>query len=312
MCGRIKRMKQIIIYGKHRNVDPIVKANKEKYLFVNFKNIHKIAKLVKIITKSEKTYARSIYLILSIIKPKAILSCNWITKAQKVFYLYSKKTNCDFVVVQHGAYYGGLVTAKDHRYMKCSKFLVWGDYFKRTFDNYNPSNKDNIVIFGNPVFNSIVRSQYDYPTSINKILIAFTFIQDSDLHLYEKVLEKISYSNIDFDVKYHNFQRKKYTGFSEKEVNGNIPDIIHSYDLVICDHSTVLLDAVFFKRFIIFADHSSVGSYYEKYLNNYFTHLSNSSQISELDRLVDIEAQEHMFIDAVYSGDNNFEVIIAK
>lgn len=159
-------MKPIIIYGRHRNTEDIRKRNSKEYIFLDFSYIHKVAKIIKLLTKSEKLYAKAIYYLLKLIKPKAILSCNWITKAQKVFYLYSKKNDCEFIVVQHGIYFGGIVTAKNHRYLKCTKFLVWGKYFKKIFENYNPSKKNDILIFGNPVFNQIERNKLFYPETI--------------------------------------------------------------------------------------------------------------------------------------------------
>lgn len=301
--------KKIVLYDDHRNVNDIIKFNRNNYFFVKSNFISKIAKLSRIFTfkKNSKQHAFILLNILNILKPQIIISCNWLTYNQKIFYLYSKTNKCKFVVVQHGAYFGGIVSRVDHRYLKCDRFLVWGEYFREKFSFYNPNRIEDIILFGNPIYNTLNRAQFHYPEKVNNILIAFSKIDDHLLFHYEKIVLKVleKFSNV--FIKYHNQQIRKFSINNGRVISGNIVSNLFKYDLIISNHSSVILDATFMKKLAIFVRHDNMETIYGRFLNNYFIKIQNGE--FSLTSMIDKSAQEKLFNYMVSTKSNNLNSI---
>ena len=299
--------KELIIYEDHRNIKDVLATNKNYYRFINLKHLHRLAKLFSAVClrNKEKAYAKYLYWLLFILNPKYILVCNWLSPKQKIFYLFSKQTHTKLIVVQHGAYVGGLVR-NDHRYLKCDKFLVWGPYFKKLFNDYNKNREDDIVIFGNPLYNKYDRSKFRYPETQTRILVAFSFIKTEDLDLYWKMIDQLFSVKSNISVKYHVFQKEKINYTKLPEVKGSFENIVNDFDIVIADHSTVFLDAIFFKKPVIYISNNTTENLYEKYLGNSFHTIRSGS--FNLDELINIEKQEALFSYMVTMGNNDLDI----
>ena len=151
------------------------------------------------------------YFILNLIRPKYILTMNWITKRESLYKVWTAKhSNSKFIVVQHGSYVGGFVTDIAHRYAKCDVFLTWGSYFVTEFSKYNDRKKVNIIPFGNPIYNSIDRANYSYKTnSLNKVLLLPTALNNENVNYLYSLIEKLNQLQIEVVVKTHGKQGNK-------------------------------------------------------------------------------------------------------
>jgi hypothetical protein len=244
-----------------------------------------------------------------LLRPDFIIGCNWITDAQKMCYEYSRKSNCRFLVMQHGSYVGGIVTVDNHKYVQCDKFLVWGEYFKEMFDAYNQSRTKDILVFGNPIYNSLPRSTFQFPRRIEKILVALSFMDDEKLISYEEIFNLVRQKYPDVCVKYHNHQKRKFRCAGICEIKGSFGSIVNDFDLLIVDHSTVLLDAVFFKKNVVFVKHPDLEkTIYDQFLKNRFNTLKSGS--FSFEELIDQPAQEKLFQYMVTLKDNDLETLL--
>jgi hypothetical protein len=300
------KKKPIILYEAHRNVIDIIAANKKNYRFVNLKYFVKVSKIAGLVffKKKDKTFSCILYFLLKLFQPKYIIACNWITPSQKIYYEYAKKNTCQFLVVQHGSYIGGIVTIKNHKYLKCNKFLVWGEYFRNQFIEYNKNRKEDIVVFGNPIYNKIDRNKFKYPVNNKNILFALSYYHQDIMSIYMVFLEK--YQNV--FIKFHNKQYHQYKRVTENVISGSFEENIMYFDLVIVEHSTALLDAVFFKKNVIFINRDNKETIYAQFLKNHFNTLKSGA--FSLDELIDQPAQEKLFQYIITLKDNNLETVL--
>jgi hypothetical protein len=302
--------KEIILYENHRNVRPVIDSNKGDYFFIKTRCLTRLSKSNSLLTLSKnknKIQAFLIIQLLNIIKPKAIIACNWLTLAQKTYYLYSRRTCTQFIVIQHGAYKAGWIR-NDHRFMKCDKFLVWGEYFKNIFDDYNSTRKDDIIVFGNPVYNIINRDELQYPKQTQNILVALSFMDDAKLETYKDVVRKLSATGLNACIKYHNKQKKKLSlPLNAKEVYGKFTETANKADVIIVDHSSTLLDSVFFKKFVVYVNCSDKSTIYNKFLKNHFATIVGGN--FSIESLTDKKAQEALLQHMVYIGNNDLKML---
>jgi len=295
--------KDIVLYIPHRQTSSIAqnKENRKYFIFIQYGWLFKLLYL-----KGSRFGELLLYLSLKIINPKYILSINWITRKEQLFNLWCKKHRpSQFIVVQHGIYYGGIVTDINHKFMHCDQFLVWSKYFKETFESFNPNRKKDIIVFGNPVYNNISRNKFNYPERCSKLLIAFSYLSDNDLYIYSPVIDGSIVKTATVHIKYHNKQKIKFAHKNLIEVNGSISSILSDYDTVIADHSTALTDAIFFKKNIIYAKHGTFPTVYEQFLVNQFETLKHID--STLDEMIDQQAQEKLFNHMVELKDNKLQ-----
>jgi len=87
----------------------------------------------------------------------------------------------------------------------------------------------------------------------------------------------------------------------------------NDFDLIIADHSTALLDAIFFKNkvlYLILKIYQGIYNSIFKVFTQYFTsdHYSTKSKNYFKDA-IDIENQEALFTNMVTLGNNNLEII---
>jgi hypothetical protein len=210
--------------------------------------------------------------------------------------------------MQHGAYVGGIVADNNHKYMRCDKFLVWGEYFKKLFKSYNKQRHNDILVFGNPIYNSISRTRFKYPSNIDQILIALSYMDDEKLASYARVFKQLCRKHTKIFIKYHNQQIRKFEHESNKEIKGNFASIVNQFDLIIVDHSTVLLDAIFFKKNVIFINFDRRETVYDQFLKNHFNTLEGDS--FSLKALVDQKAQEELFHYMISMKNNKFDSVL--
>ncbi len=315
MLGSITKFffnKEIVLYNRHRQTLPIVHnaSNKSDFLFFE------IGRLWRFIpVKSDNKWKfRCMYLLLSAIGPKYILDINWISSGHRLYDLWCRRNpGSRFVVVQHGSYVGGIVTDIPHRYAHCQVFLCWSDYFGDLFGRYNEGKPTDIRVFGNPVYNLTDRSPYQYrKPSGNRILLAPSGVKAERLVQLTAFKDRLEALGFVVDLKEHNFQTRKFEeikGFNK--ISGDIYDILrtHAYDIVVSDHSSCLLDAIFFKNHVLFfSPESDMRAYYDnlyrRYLVNAASLLDQITSREALFDLLDTSAQEQLFSHFVAAGDN--------
>ncbi|MEZ7509751.1 hypothetical protein QO190_12265 [Cloacibacterium sp. Arc13] len=317
--------KQIILYNKHRSTLPIV-LNKKNHSKFYFWDIDLLWKFIPFKTSDKRKHI-VMYIFLNIINPKYILSKNWISIRESLYKIWtSNHESSKFIVVQHGSYVGGVVTDIPHKFTKCDVFLTWGEYFVEQFNSYNSRKKVSIVKFGNPIFNNYNRDNYHYSNKrTNKILILPTALDKLNLEFFYSLINKLRELQFDITIKTHGKQ-----GNSEKNSDGSprFPKINNTdcltgplypllqnndYDFIISDHSTSLLDAVFFKNKVIYFDpNNKVKGYttnYSKYLVNLFEANLESLTKDDFYNLVSVEKQEQLLENMIFSGNNELSSI---
>jgi hypothetical protein len=316
--------KEIILYDKHRQTEPLVsnQHNKEKYCFIN---IGLIWNYIPFKT-SDKRKHRIMYFILNLIQPKYILSVNWISKRESLYKVWTANhSKSSFIVVQHGSYAGGLVTDIPHKYTKCDVFLTWGSYFVDQFKNYNAQKKVQIICFGNSKYNDLNRELYQYKNNKNnKILILPTALDKHNLiHLYS-LLHKLKELHFEVVVKPHGKQGTELNSDNTLKypviegvttITGALYTIMedNEYDFVISDHSTSLLDAIFFKNKVLYFDPNNLikgyKTNYSNYLVNLFDEYVKTPNKDRFYELISIDNQEALLNNMLYSGTNTIEAI---
>ncbi len=309
--------KEIVIYNKHRQTLPIVTnlKNKEDFIFINIKYIWRIFPL----PGRYKLKFKVVYYLLNIINPKYILDINWINKWQSLYKVWTKKhPESKFIVVQHGSYVGGIVTDKAHRYSKCDIFLTWGDYFTDVFRDYNSNKKTKILSFGNPVYNTLSRSRFDYnTTSTGKILVIPSVISKERKVHFDSLIYKLNSIGFTVYFKGHKQQEKKGATLNYlengyiKKINDEISQILkkNDFDFVISDHSTALLDAIYFKnRVLYFSPNGNLNAFennnYSNFLKNIFNFYTTFKTSQDLNSFVSIPSQELLFSNMIFEGNN--------
>jgi hypothetical protein len=308
--------KELVLFTEHRQTYWLVNnpLNQKNYIFLRVSPFWKVIPF----KSTNKTKHRIMYLLLSILNPRLIISVNWLTQRESLYRVWTKNhPQSRFVVVQHGSYQGGIVTAPSHRYTKCDVFLTWGKYFVEMFSNYNPGKKVDIVCFGNTVYNDKNRCQFQYPQrEVRKIILAPSFCDEykkEQLHLFYNQLVTLGY---EVGIKPHSKQNLAGLGFSYgTTVNESSVSFLskQTYDIVITDYSTVLIDAVFFKNRVLFfspyTDKEETSTYYSQYLKNVFNSRQEITTKDFLEQLVCIEKQEALFESMVFMGTNNLKTI---
>jgi hypothetical protein len=292
--------RELVLYNKHRQTIPIVNNhnNRKKYIFLQSNKI-----LSKIPVKSShKLKYRIAYILLKILSPKYVIDINWISRMSALYYVWSKKSkNSKFIVVQHGSYIGGNVTDIAHRYTNCDVFLVWGNYFKVLFENYNKGKKISVVDFGNPIYNKFKREKFYYKNkTINKILLAPSGIKDQPLEQLYKLHDKLIELGFVVKLKEHSMQTKFYTEIKKISKESEDSEKLlknQNYDIIISDHSSIILDAIFFKNPVICF--SSVETKFTSYMDNAFYKLKDLKNKEDLLNLLNIKTQEVLFSDMI-------------
>jgi len=310
--------KELIMYDRHRNTAPIADHadNRKDFMFWSLGNIWKCIPL----KNKHKLKHRIMYGILTILNPKYILSMNWISKRESLYKVWTaKRPKSQFIVVQHGGYVGGFVTDIPHRYTKCDVFLTWGPYFTEQFKGYNSLKNVEILSFGNPVYNAYNREVFGYKQSqSHKILLLPTALDEPNVKHIQVLIKKLSALNFRVTLKEHamqgtskdahgNLRFPSIEGVEKKQ--GNLYHLLQNndFDAVICDHSSSLLDVIFFKNKVLYFDPNNNKSYktrYSQYLENLFTQDLDTMTAKNLYDLINIPQQELLLNDMLFSGNN--------
>ena len=297
-------------------------SNKRKFWFIDVGFIWKFIPF----KTSDKRKHRVMYFVLTCIQPKYILSMNWMTTRESLYMVWTAKhQKSKFIVVQHGAYGGGVVRDISHKYTKCDFFLTWGSFFTEKFKRNNSLKKVSIIDFGNTIYNKLKRENFAYKDKkTNKILLLPTALKKGDLLHFYNLINRLKELDFQIVVKEHGKQG------IEKDKNGNIkyPSIEgftkitgqlyltleeNDFDFIIADHSTALLDAIFFKNKVLYFDpKNNIKGYttqYSKYLPNIFVDDYSTKSKNYFKDAIDIENQEALFANMVTLGNNNLEII---
>ena len=305
--------RKLVIYNKHRQTDPIIRDpdNRKAYIFLPD---YRIWSNVPFRATSKMKY-RVIYLILSILRPSIILDINWINLKGCLYHLWAKKNRpSKFVVVQHGSYVGGIVTDVAHRYTHCDEFLTWGDYFTRYFVALNSKKLVVINSFGNPIYNGVQRNNFSFPevNKLEKILIVPSAVSDNRKSHYIIMISFLLDLGLQVWFKPHNMQEqiggclllpeevKLYDGKS----------ILTDFELIVSDISTILLDACFYKRYVLFfmPEHENEwinNSVYAQHMINVSDRLYSIKDKNDLLDMISVRAQEDLFNCLINGNMNN-------
>ncbi|WP_323027646.1 hypothetical protein [Gelidibacter japonicus] len=314
--------KEIILYEKHRQTMPLVSNtfNRKRFWFIPIGIIWKYIPF----KTTDKRKHKIMYFILNCVQPKYILSMNWISKRESLYKVWTtKNTNSKFMVVQHGVYTGGIVRDIPHKYIKSDIFLTWGSFFVEQFKAYNSLKKVEIVNFGNSIYNTFNRKEFEYRKyNSDKVLLLPTALDEKDILLFYNLIDRLKDLNFLLVVKPHNKQGKekdekdnlKYPNIEGVNIiTGDLYSILQNneFDFIVSDHSSSLLDAIFFKNKVIYFDpNNSINGYttqYSKYLANLY-----SQDYSKLDRgffegFINIENQEALLSEMVRIGNNQID-----
>jgi hypothetical protein len=311
--------KEIILYDKHRQTLPLATnlVNKKNYYFFEVGFIWKHIPF----KTSDKRKHKIMYFILNCIQPKYILSMNWQTQRESLYKVWTAKNNkSKFIVMQHGAYVGGIVTDIPHKYTKCDIFLTWGPFFVEQFTNNNGLKKVKIVNFGNSIYNLHNRANYSYKlNTTNKVLLSPTALDSKNSEVLYILINRLKELNFEVAVKAHAFQGRTAVGIEfpafegVTSVKGQLYQILQDkeYDFVIADHSSSLLDAIFFNNKVLYFDpNNNTKAYttnYSKYLMNLFEKDYKNLTKEDFYGLLNIEHQEALLANMVTCGDNEIK-----
>lgn len=259
------------------------------------------------------------YVIFNVLQPKCILGINWIGQTDSLYMVWTTKNpKSKFIVVQHGSYVGGVVTDSAHKYTKCDIFYTWGAYFTNSFKKINDGKKTKILSFGNPVYNTIVRKDISYSTSRNqKILLAPSGIKGRRLEELFLLKEKLLSLGFKVYLKQHNMQESHFQKITDfKKIKANIFELLKSneFDIIITDHSSLMLDGIFFKQNMIFFSLpeddflEATKNNYTNFLDNLYFKYKDLSNKEALYSCIDIDAQERLLNDMIEFGDNRIKL----
>lgn len=318
--------KEIILYDKHRQTNPLAtnQINKKKYFFID---VGLIWKYIPFRT-SDKRKHRIMYVILNIINPKFIISINWISARESLYKVWTKKhTNSKFIVIQHGAYVGGVVVDLDvdHRYTKCDVFLTWGQYFTNEFTKRNSLKKVKIINFGNSIYNTYNRGLSSYKNNNNnKIVVLPSALDKENTIHFTALIKKLQELKFEVILKEHGKQGTekddkgvfKYPSLEGvTKLSGDLYSILENndFDFIISDHSSSLLDAIFFKNKVLYFDPNNKVNGYETNYSNFLVNLFDvdfgSISKDSFYELISVENQEALFNDMIYLGNNQINLI---
>lgn len=297
--------KEIVFINRHRNSIPIIEDNLDKYVFFDPGFLWRV---MGIVGRRSKLRYRLMYMLLSLVQPVWIIEINWIEKLQSLYLVWANRHNKQFIVLQHGIYYGGIMRDIDEKYVKCNIMLVWGDYFRDMFLENNRGKTLQCVSFGNPIYNQFERDLFNYPEGIgNRILLVPSYAKG---HRYERfvfLIEKLLKLGFDVTVKEHYMQSKKLESFQVEECSKAEGDDFHlyrllqshKYDIVITDVSTAMTDIIFFKnRTIYFSPDFDGEDFNENIYNEYLSNLNDSidgiTSRSDIFSYLNVESQEKL------------------
>lgn len=301
---------------------PIAKEpyNKQRYWFFDIGTIWKFIPF----KTSDKRKHRIMYFLLNCIQPKYILSMNWISPRESLYMVWTAKNpKSKFIRVQHGSYAGGIPISPTAKYTKCNVFLVWGSYFVEQFNMYNSQKKVAIHNFGNPIYNTYNRDDFTYKNNkSNEVLLTPTALDKEDILPFNKLIQRLKDLGFQVVVKEHNKQGRekdengvlKYPSIEGVDkVTGELYTILqnNTYDFIIADHSSALLDAIFFKNKVLYFDpNNKVKGYvtnYSKYLINLYTMDIEKINKETLYDAINIENQEALLANMITHGDNRLD-----
>lgn len=316
--------KEFILYDKHRQTKPLTtnQLNKKKYWFIN---IGLIWNFIPFKT-SDKRKHRVMYFILSCIKPKYIISMNWLSQRESLYKVWTDKhSKSKFIVVQHGSYVGGVVTDIPHKYTKCDVFLTWGPYFTTEFSTLNSLKKVKIINFGNTIYNTYQRENTSYKAiQHNQILLVPTALDFKNTIHFSTLIKKLEELQFKVVIKEHGKQgteRDKNGVFKYPslegitKITGDLYSILENndFDFVISDHSSSLLDAVFFKNKVLYFDPNNELKGYKTNYSNYLTNLYDTdlgaATKNTFYELISIDNQEALLNNMIYKGTNSIASI---
>lgn len=303
--------KELVIFNPHRNSDALLnEENRKNYVFFDPKLIWRFT---FIFGRNSKLRYQVFAAFLNFLKPIAIIDINWITHLHTLYFVWCKKKNSLFIVIQHGAYVAGVVTDKPHRIIKCNVFLVWSHYWKQMFEVLNEGKKFKCIVFGNPIYNIVNRSELLYNDKPGlKVLIAPTVLEGERYKKYHDLLDKLLNMGFEVYVKEHKYQSRLYMSIeAEHKVDKNFLEIMQSqdFDLVITDISTAMLDIIYYKnRVIYYSPPGNLDAYtenvYSQFLNNLIFDIDSINCAEDIFNYVDIESQEKLLDFLVQRGNN--------
>lgn len=267
--------KPILLYTKHRQTIPIIEENRRDFLIINFDVLWKYLRFLGK-TNTSKLRANVYFLILKILKPEIILDINWIGRVAMIHHIYSRKNKVKLVAVQHGFYTGGYISnrfpeGRWHKMARCTHFWIWSEYISGEVLR----NNSTFIVNGNPLYNKLIRMKRPFRKieKVESILILPTSFEKKDGEKLKKLVHLTSQlSNCGFEVaiKFH-LQNEIFPILNNIRILENIDlyEVLYKqkFDLIIADHSTTLLDAMFFNNLVCFCNfHNSPNTLYEKFL----------------------------------------------
>lgn len=310
--------KELILYDRHRNTSPIADniENKKDFIFWEIGYLWKAIPF----KNSNKWKHKIMYMLLSILNPKYIMSMNWISKRESLYKVWTARNpKSKFIVVQHGGYLGGIVTDIAHKYTKCDVFLTWGEFYKDKFREFNSLKNVDIMSFGNTVYQKYNRDNYSYKKSnTNKVLILPTALSKENVQHLQVLIKKLKDLNFEVSLKEHSKQGGKealngkilYPSIDNVDkLSGDVYSILqkNDFNFIISDHSSSLLDSIFFKNMVIYFDPNNGKSYktrYSDFLQNLFVQDFDTIKAKEFYSLINVEKQEMLLNDMVQLDNN--------
>jgi len=315
--------KELILVNPHRQTMPLLKnpENRKNYVFLNVVKIWRIIPF----RSSNKMKFRIMYSILNVLHPLLIINVSWISKWDSLYKVWTHHhPGSYFAVIQHGAGIGGIRTR--FKSTKCDLLLTWGDYFSRQYSNDNPGKNVQFISFGNPVYNVYNRDDFKYSNKRSgRILLAPSAVSYESLDPFISFCNKLEELGFILTLKEHNYQGKKAPHFDYPALKGfeKSDEQLYSlllkrdYDFVVTDHSSALLDIIFFKNPVLFfSPEGSVKEYtvnlYSDYLKNAYFNYRTVENMESVYSMLDIEAQERLFSENITPGSNNIKEYIFK
>ena len=324
--------KDIILYHRHsRQTQPLVSNvyNRKKYWFIEIGSVWKYIPF----KTTDKRKFKIMYLVLNWIQPKYIMDINWISTRNSLYKIWtSNNSESKFIVLQHGCYAGGKVVDASHKYTNCDIFVTWGTYFVNQFKSYNSLKDVKIINFGNSIYNGYDRTKFKYKdNNTNKILLLPTALNEKHICEFYGLTNRLNDIGFKIFIKEHRKQgiekdsdgKLKYPaieGRGIKKITGSMESIYpileyNDFDFIIADHSTSLLDAIFFKNKVIYFDPNNItGEYtthYSKFLKNLYSENLSVMMKNNYHDLINIENQESLFTDLITSGNNRLDTLSA-
>lgn len=269
------RIKPILLYTKHRQTIPILEENKKDFILIDFDRLWKFLRIFGK-TKTSKLRVKVYFLLLKVLKPEVILDINWIGRVAMIHRIYSKKNKVKLLVIQHGFYTGGYISnrfpeGRWHKMARCTHFWIWSDYIRSEVSKNNA----NFIINGNPLYNKLVKYRQPYRKidSVQRILILPTNFDKKEGNKVDKLIllaNKLIHHGFDVFIKFHHLNQI-YPQIESVRILGNVDlyEVLYKqeFDLIIADHSTTLLDAMFFNNLVSFCNfHNSPNTLYEQFL----------------------------------------------